>query len=261
MQIEIMRHDGRTEDADGEIERLLAGKRGDRRHQPLGDRAPIGVQESELGGEANADRHDQSENDRLDLAEALPLETKHYERVEDGEQDADAQLDAEQQLEGERSAQHLGQVAGDDGDFRQQPHAQAGERVEVLPRQSREVLAGRDAEPRAQALQDDGGEARQHDHEEQPIAEFGTGLDVGRPVAGVHVADGDEQARTGETEDFLPGRAGPRDGDRAAHLGGAERRVGRRRQVEHVGAAADQPLMGSGSRVKSSCGRPTPRKA
>ncbi len=261
MQIEIVRHDRRTKDADGEIERLLAGEGTDRRHQPPADRAPVSAKEGEFGREAEDNRRDQGEDDRLELAEALPLETKNDEGVEDGEEDADAQRDAEQQLEGEPAAQHFGQVASDDGDLRQEPHAPAGERAEILPGQPGEILAGGDAEARGEALQDDGGEARQHHHEEQLIAVFRAGLDIGRPVAGVHVADGDEQARTGKTEDLLPGRAGPRDCDRPAHLGRTERRGGRRRQLEHGGAAVVQPLLWSGSRVKSSCGRPTPRKA
>ena len=53
-------------------------------------------------------------------------------------------------------AEHLGQVAGGDGDLAQHPEREAtGARV-VVAAGLRQVAAGDDAEPRAERLQQDG---------------------------------------------------------------------------------------------------------
>jgi hypothetical protein len=77
-------------------------------------------------------------------------------------------------------------------------------RAEPLAAQLREVPARGDAEPQRQPLQEHGDEVRQQDDREQGVAEAGSAGDVGGPVAGVHVADGDEVARAGEGGQLAP---------------------------------------------------------
>ena len=58
----------------------------------------------------------------------------------------------------------------------------------------REIAVGGDAEPRGQRLQQDRHQVRQQDDRQQRVAELRTAGEVGRPVAGVHVADRDQIA-------------------------------------------------------------------
>ena len=76
-------------------------------------------------------------------------------------------------------------------------------RVAVAAR-LREVASAGDAEPRGQRLQQDRHQVRQHDHAEQRVAEPRAAGEVGRPVPGVHVADGDEVAGAGKGEQLAP---------------------------------------------------------
>ena len=72
----------------------------------------------------------------------------------------------------------------------------------------REIAAAGDAEPRGQRLQQDRHQVRHHDDAEQRVAVARAAGEVGRPVAGIHVADGDEVARTGEGEELAPEAGG-----------------------------------------------------
>ena len=64
----------------------------------------------------------------------------------------------------------------------------------------REVASGDDAELGREPLEQHGHEVRQQDDAEQRVAEARSAGEVGRPVAGVHVADGDEVSGPGEGE-------------------------------------------------------------
>ena len=68
----------------------------------------------------------------------------------------------------------------------------------------REVAAAGDAEPRGERLQQDRHQVREHDDAEQRVAVARAAGEVGRPVAGVHVADGDQVAGAGEREQLPP---------------------------------------------------------
>ena len=67
-----------------------------------------------------------------------------------------------------------------------------------------EVALGGDAELEREALQQDRHQVGEHDDEEQRVAEARAAGDVGGPVAGVHVADGDEEAGTEKAEQAPP---------------------------------------------------------
>ena len=84
-----------------------------------------------------------------------------------------------------------------------------------------EVAAAGDAEADGERLQQDRHQVGDHDDAEQRVAEAGAAGEVGRPVAGVHVADGDEVAGPGEGEELAPEAGALGNGDRAMDLGQA----------------------------------------
>ncbi len=79
-----------------------------------------------------------------------------------------------------------------------------------------EVFAGDDAEAGGDDLHEDGHQAGQADDPEQSVFELRAGLQVGAPVAGVHVADADQDCGADEGAPLFP-ESGfvVRDGDRA----------------------------------------------
>ncbi len=121
--------------------------------------------------------------------------------------DAGQQRNVEQEVQGDRRAQHFGQIAGDDGNFAQEPEREIdGARIGFAAGLG-EVAAGDDSEPRAQRLQQDGHGVRHDQDPEQAVAEMRAAVEIGRPVAGVHVTDADEVGGAGEGEDAAPERA------------------------------------------------------
>ena len=69
-----------------------------------------------------------------------------------------------------------------------------------------EVASGGDAEFDGQVLEQDRHEVGQHDDGQQSVAELRAAGQVGRPVAGIHVTDGDEEAGAGKRQQFPPKR-------------------------------------------------------
>src|SRR5271165_4068780 len=106
-------------------------------------------------------------------------------------------------MDGDCAAQHLGQVAGGDGDFATEvirPPRPAGQ---MVPATMGQILAGHDAEFGGNYLQKNRHEARQPYDPEQVVFEPGAGTQVGGPVSGIHVTHADKHRRSGE-RDVLP---------------------------------------------------------
>ena len=73
----------------------------------------------------------------------------------------------------------------------------------------RQIAAGGDTQLCRERLQEHRHQAAHHDDAQQRVPEFRAALDIGRPVAGVHVTDSDEIAGAGKRQDFAePGSAG-----------------------------------------------------
>ena len=119
---------------------------------------------------------------------------------------ADLERNVKQQIEADGGADHFGQVGRGDGDFRRQPQRPRHPARKGIAAGLREVAPGADAEPRAQRLQHDRHQIGQQRDEQQRVAEFGAAGERGRPVAGIHVADRDEIARTQERQQLAPER-------------------------------------------------------
>ena len=137
-------------------------------------------------------------------------------------QHAPDERQAEEEIERDGGADDFREVAGGDRDFAEDPeHDGRAARVAVAAGLG-EVASAGDAETRGERLQQDRHQVREHDHAEQRVAVPGAACEVGGPVAGVHVADGDEIAGSGEGEELAPEAGAVRDGDGAMDFGQAE---------------------------------------
>jgi len=76
-----------------------------------------------------------------------------------------------------------------------------------------EIASGGDTELDAQVLQQDRHEVGKHHDKQQGVAKFRAAGQVGRPVARVHVPDGDQKTGSGEGEQLSPERRRYRDDD------------------------------------------------
>ena len=147
MQVEIVRHHGGAQDADGHIEAVVIEARDQAGDHFRGRR--FGQQN--LDEEADADQRDQAEDESFELADAVVLQDEDEQRIAGGDEDADEQRDVEEQVEADGGAQHLGQVAGGDGDFPEHPErVRHGARIGFAAGLG-QIAAGDDAEPRATA--------------------------------------------------------------------------------------------------------------
>ena len=118
---------------------------------------------------------------------------------------------AEQQVQPDGRAEHLGQIAGGDGDFAQPEQDVVDRRRIIVVAGLGQVAAGDKPQPGAEGLKQHGHHVAHQQHPDEPVAELRAALDVGGPIAGVHVADRDEIGRPGKREQPPPPPAG---GDR-----------------------------------------------
>src|SRR5580704_13422557 len=106
-------------------------------------------------------------------------------------------------MDGDRAAQHLGQVAGGDGDFATEIVRPPRPPWQMVPATMGQVLASDHAESGGDDLQENRHETRQTYDKEQAVFEPGSSTQVCGPVSGIHVAHADKQGRTRERE-ILP---------------------------------------------------------
>ena len=201
MQVEIVRHHGRAQNGDGGIEAPLV----EPRHEAGKHADSFRLGHENFRRETDRNDADQPEDDRFEIANAEFLQPKHEQRIERRECDRDQQRNMEQQIQRNGRAQHFRQVAGDDGDFTQEPERQINSARIGFAAGLGQIAARDDAEARAQRLQQHRHGVGHHEHPQQPVAEVRAAIDVGRPVAGVHVADADEVGRAGEGQHAAKG--------------------------------------------------------
>src|SRR5262249_5062989 len=172
MQIEVMRHHRRAENAEREIEhvRVLHDLYG--RREATDHLAPIWIGHGDLNAEANRDDAEHGHDERLDPAEAEALHTEDQEHVERGQDHADLERDAEQEIEPNRRADHLCEVGGADGEFGERPQRIGDGAGEGVAAGLREVAVRGYAEPRTQRLEDDRHDVGEKRDREQRVAEL-----------------------------------------------------------------------------------------
>ena len=127
--------------------------------------------------------------------------------------------EAEEEVEGDGGADDLGEVAGGDGELADEPEGDGDRARVVVAAGLGEVASAGDAEAGGEGLEQDRHEVADHDDAEEGVAVAGAAGEVGGPVAGVHVADGDEVARAGEGEELAPEAGVVGDGDGAVDFG------------------------------------------
>ena len=83
----------------------------------------------------------------------------------------------------------------------------------------REIAAGNDSEFDAETLQEHGHQVGKKNYGEQRVVIFRASGQVGCPVAGIHVADGNQKAGTGKRQQFPQPSRGMRHRHGAVHFG------------------------------------------
>src|SRR5690242_10263474 len=167
MQVEVVRHDGGTQDADGDVELILAGDGRGAGQESRGDPREVGTRNDQLEEKAPRDADDESDYEGLEETEALVLEIEDDQHVERRDDDAEGDRDAEEQVEPDGRTDDLGQVAGGDGDLTEDPEEDHGGARVVIAARLREVPAGDDPQLGGQPLQEDGHQVRDQDDGEQ----------------------------------------------------------------------------------------------
>ncbi len=141
MQIQIVRHHRRAEDADRDVEhvRCRAGsRRAGRTRRATPPRS--GRARAELDGERAGDGENQADDERFDVAEAAVLQEQDDEHVERGEDDSPDERQMKEQVERDRGADHFSEVACGDGDLAERSRERswsAGSRCRGRPARDR----------------------------------------------------------------------------------------------------------------------------
>ena len=162
MQIEIMRHHGRAQNAEREVEHLPVAQDVRSRREAFDHRAPIGIGERDLHRKAGRDYPEHRDHKGFDPTEAERLQRQDQEHIGRRDDNADLEGNVEQEVEPDRGADHLGKVGRGDCDFRRQPQRHGYPARRGVAAGLGKVPAGADAKPRAQRLQHDRHQVGQH---------------------------------------------------------------------------------------------------
>ncbi len=214
-----MRHHGRTENAQCEVEHFGVGHDLGGRRKAADHLAPIRVGHGDLNAETHGDDAQQRNDEGFHPAKAELLQVQDQEHVERSDHDADFERNAEDQIEADRRADHFRDVGGDDGDFSQRPEREGDRSRKGIAASLREIAAGSDGETRAERLQHDRHDVGHQRHGQQCVTKLRSTCERGRPVAGVHVADRNKVAGTDEREGSFPDGAMPSDRHAAVNIG------------------------------------------
>ena len=132
------------------------------------------------------------------------LQSQQQKHVEPGNNDGPEQRDVEQQIESDGAAEHFGQIAGPNSHLAHQPVGPARPCGIPVAAALGEVFARNHAEAGGNHLHEDRHQAGEADHPQQSILELRSALQIRSPVAGIHVADADENCRTDESPPLAP---------------------------------------------------------
>jgi hypothetical protein len=171
MEVQVVRHHGRADDAERDVKHLRIGHDIGRGRKARDHRAPVGVGHRDLHEETGRDYRQKCDDEGLDPPKSLVLQPEDQEHVGRGDEDADLERDAEQKVQADGRADHLREVGGDDRRFGKQPERHRHPARKGIPASLRQVAARGDGEPRAERLQKDRHDVRQQRNEEQRVAE------------------------------------------------------------------------------------------
>ncbi len=193
-----------TEDADRDVQ-LVGILENRRARDEAGEYgAGIGFGNQDLEQEAAGDGGDQHDDERLEQPKALVLHVEDDEHVERRDRDPPRERNAEQEVQGDRRADHFGEVARGDRDLADHPQEKRHRPRVVVTARLGQVATGHDAELGRKALQQNRHQVGQQNDGEECVPEARAPREIGGPVAGIHVADGDEIPGPCKGERFLP---------------------------------------------------------
>lgn len=168
---DAMGHDGRAEDAAGEVDAIALddGAGGDVAAEHFAGGGVLDV--AELNAEADHDAEDEGHNEVLEEAEADHAAVGAVEEEEDKDVDesdgaAGDEGDVEEEVEGDGGADDFGNVGGDDGGFGEDVEDDVEPVGEVLATVLGEVEACDAAELDAEGLEEDSDQVGHEDDEE-----------------------------------------------------------------------------------------------
>jgi hypothetical protein len=181
-----------SEDRNGDIQHhgITHDRHG--RDEPLRDRPDIRVGDDELEEERQRDRGDEDDHEDFEPTIAMLLQVEHDQHVERGDDDAHGERDVEEEVQRDRRPDHLGEVAGRDRQLGPDPEEDPRAPRVPVPARLGQIATGGDAEPRRERLQQDRQQVGDEDDAEERVPESRAAGEIGRPVARIHVADGDE---------------------------------------------------------------------
>ena len=206
VQVQVVRHDRRAQNAEREVEGVGIVDDFPPRHEPAEHAQPVRPRDHDLVEKTARDQHDQPADERLQVAEPPVLQQEDHQHVRRREEDTHDQRQAEKQVERDGRADDLRQVARHDGNLAQHPQHDTDPARVTFAAGLREVVPGDDAQLQREVLQEHGHDVGQHDDRQQPVAELRAAREVCCPVAGVHVADRHEQSRPEERQEAPPAR-------------------------------------------------------
>ena len=155
------------------------------------------------------------EHDGLDVTESAVLQVEHEKHIGRGQAHTPEKRDSEQQLQRNGGAEHLGKIAGGNGDFADDPEHEGG-----APANSESRHACARSRPLAMPSRADSDCSRIAMKFDSMMTLSSVYPNLAPPamsvaqLPGIHVADGDQVARPGEREHLFPGRPADRDRER-----------------------------------------------
>ncbi len=212
-----MRHDSRPEDAN----RHEQGTRRQGGPQTGNHAQHIGLRLEHLDQETAADGRHQHQDHGLHLPHPPALKVQERERVKRRNQTAPEEWQPEEQLQGDDRTQHFRQVRCRNCDLGQDPENQIDPGRILGPACLGQVVSRHHPQPSSQSLQQNGHQVGHQKHPDQRITEPGAPLEIGGPVAWVHVAHAYQIGRPQEREkpaQFLPPSSRRRNINRSVDL-------------------------------------------
>ncbi len=110
-----MRHHGRADDADRDIEHGRVADDACLRDEAAQHLAQDRPREDELSDETGGDHQQQADDEGFQAPAALLQQAEDDQGADGRDADAPAERDAEQQMQRDGGTQQLGEIAGDDG--------------------------------------------------------------------------------------------------------------------------------------------------
>jgi hypothetical protein len=198
VQVDRMGHHRGTDNADGDRQcRRIRQRRG---RQPRHGPGPVHRRDQHLGKVAKPDDEHEGADHQFHRAEALTLEDQYGVSQDGSDRHPRHQRQPEQQREPDGAAEEFGKIRRHRGDLADRPHDPDHRPGKIVSAELGEILAGDDAEPGGERLEEHGDDICQKHDPEQRIGITRPRLDVRRVIAGVHVGHRGDDRRPGEDE-------------------------------------------------------------